>query len=380
MRAVLTALVILLTTALATGSAIFLSAAILLALLALTAWLSVWQAARTLLIDCELESQAIPRGTDAELVVVVEHQGVLPIAPVTLRLRSTPDAPIAEVRLKDMPGKQQRLRLPFHAAHVGVCLPGVESVTVADLFGLYSVTRMPEHVQHPLVVLPTLFPTEALAFAPGDSGLETVARATEDVTSPADVRAYQPGDSMKKIHWKLSARKQELLVRRFEEPELPDALVLLDCSRPPTWGHPEAEADVKDALLETAASVVSEQMTGDHAVRMPLLGSHPVECEKRMGLPAILECLARLDFSETDRFERVLHMETRRIRKVGSTVVVAARLNGHMVDAMRRMRKMGPYVRLYLITFTPDDPAVLPMVSKLQQGDVEVRYVRPVPM
>ena len=70
-------------------------------------------------------------------------------------------------------------------------------------------------------------------------------------------------------------------------------------------------------------------------------------------------------------------METRRMRKVGSTIVVAARLNGHMVDAMIRMRKMGPYVRLYLVTFTPDDPAVVPMVSKLQQGDVEVRYVRP---
>ena len=166
-------------------------------------------------------------------------------------------------------------------------------------------------------------------------------------------------------------------MRRFEEPEMPDALVLMDCSRPPTWGHSEAEADVRDALLETAASVVAQQMTGDHAVRLPLLGSHPMECEKRMGMPAILDALARLDFSETDRFERVLLMETRRMRKVGSTIVVAARLNGHMVDAMIRMRKMGPYVRLYLVTFTPDDPLVVPMVSKLQQGDVEVRYVRP---
>jgi len=379
-KAVAAAFAVLLVTALSTGSAVFLSAAILLGLMLLTGGLSVWQAVRTLQIDCELESETVPRGTDAEMTVIVEHQGVLPVAPVQLLLRATPDAPPVEVRLKDMPGRQQRLRLPFHAAHVGVSVPGVESCTIEDVFGLFSVTRRPEHVKRSLTVLPMLFATERLAFAPGDSGLETVARATEDVTSPADVRSYQPGDTMKKIHWKLSARKQELLVRRFEEPELPDALVLLDCSRPPAWGHAEAEADIRDALLETAASVVAQQMNGDHAVRMPLLGEHPVECEKHMGLPAILECLARLDFSETDRFERVLLMETRRMRKVGSTVVVAARLNGHMVDAMIRMRKMGPYVRLYLITFTPDEPAVLPMVSKLQQGDVEVRYVRPEPM
>ena len=39
---------------------------------------------------------------------------------------------------------------------------------------------------------------------------------------------------------------------------------------------------------------------------------------------------------------------------------------------------MGPYLRLYLVTFTPEDPALLPLISKLQQGLVEVCYVTPV--
>lgn len=51
--------------------------------------------------------------------------------------------------------------------------------------------------------------------------METLARATEDISNPSDLRTYAPGDPMKKIHWKQSLRKQELLVRRFEEPALP---------------------------------------------------------------------------------------------------------------------------------------------------------------
>ena len=137
--------------------------------------------------------------------------------------------------------------------------------------------------------------------------------------------------------------------------------------------------DVRDALLETAASVMSSQMATDHAVRLPLLGEHPVELDKAMGMPMILENLARVDFSETDRFERVLLLETRRMRKVGATVVISARLSSHMVDVMLRMRRMGPEMRLYLVTFTPDDPLVLPLISKLQQGEIEVCYVTPVP-
>lgn len=369
----------LLLAAFSTGSPVFLAAAVLLVLVVLCSFFGVYQAARTLEMTSSMSGRTVQRGEDVMLTVTVRHRGIIPIAPMLLELYATPETPETAIRLKDAPGRTQRLTLPFHATHVGVSSPGVKNCTVEDLFGLFSLTKTPENARSELLVLPLPFQVEALDFAPGDSGLETMARATEDVTSPSDIRAYMPGDALKKIHWKLSARKRELVVRRFEEPVLPDALVLMDCSPPPSWGHPEAEADVRDALLETAASVVSSQMSTDHAVRLPLLGGHPVELEKSMGLPMIMENLARVDFSETDKFERVLLLETRRMRKVGATVVISARLSSSMVDVMIRMRRMGPMLRLYLVTFTPDDPLALPLISKLQQAEIEVCYVTPVP-
>lgn len=370
----------LLLAAFSTGSPLFFMAALLLILLIVFGFISVWQASRTLTIQSDLSGKTVQRGDNVILNVVVHHHGLLPIAPILLELSATPDMPETKVRLKDAPGKHQRLTLPFHASHVGVCAPGVKAYTIEDLFGFFSIRRCPEASQGDLLVLPVVFPVEDLLFSPGDSGFETLARATEDVTNPSDVRTYQQGDALKKIHWKLSLRKGELMVRRFEEPVLPEVLVLMDCSQPPTWGHPDAEADVRDSLLETAASVVAHQLHSDHGVRLPLQGAHPVEFEKSMGLPLLLEDLARLDFSETDRFERVLLLETRRLRKVGSTVIVSARLNSNMVDMMIRMRRMGPYVRLYLITFTPDDPKLVPLISKLQQAAIQVRFVTPAPV
>ena len=373
-----TALVLLLA-AFSTGNVIFLTAALLLLICMLMGLLSVWQAARTLAVSTRLTERTVRRGEDVLLEITVRHQGILPIAPLRVHLAATPDAPEAEMALRDMPGKRQRLQLPFHASHIGVSRPGIKAVTVNDLFGMFSVTKAPEVEGSELIVVPTPFDVDELAFASGDSGLETMARATEDVNNPSDVRGYQPGDAMKKIHWKLSLRKRELMVRRFEEPVLPDALVLMDCTAPPKIGHEEAEADMRDALLETAASVMAQTMRTEHEARLPLQGEHPIELYKGMGLPIILENLARADFSEADRFERVLLLETRRMRRVGATVVISARLNSRMVDVMTRMRKMGPYVRFYFVTFTPDAETVLPLISKLQQGLVEVCYVTPVP-
>ena len=367
----------LLLTALSTGSPIFLMAAILLVVILVLSLVSVLWAAKTTQIHCLLSGQSVRRGDTVSLTIQVQCGCPLPIAPILLELAATPDTPETQLRMTNLRGRGQTVTLPFHAVHVGVTSPGVNRYVVEDLFGLFSISREPDIRSREMLVLPMTFEVDELKFSSGDAGSEIMHKATEDINAPADVRSYQPGDPLKKIHWKLSLRKNELMVRRFEEPVLPDALVLMDCSPPPTWGHPEAEADIRDTLLETAASVVARQIRHDGSIRLPLQGNHPMEFEKAMGMPTLLEQLARLDFSETDRFERVLLLETRRMRKTGCTVIITARLNGNIVDVIIRMRRMGPYVRLYLVTFTPNDPRVLPLISRLQQASVEVCYVSP---
>lgn len=368
---------LLLTVALCTGSQLFLLLSVLVLLVIAGAVIAVLWASATLEADGELTAETVHRGDDVTLYLRMRHRGLIPIAPLLLELSDPAGNRDREIRLKNMPGRLQSFRLPIHTAHVGVFSVGLHACTVEDLLGLVR-KRVPlEHTSFELLVLPRTFEVDPLTLAPGDPGSELMSRATEDLNAPSDIRSYQPGDAMKKIHWKLSLRKGELMVRKFDEPILQDVLVLMDCSRPPSWGHPQAEADLRDALLETAASVFTAQAATDHQLRLPLLGSRPVDVDKRMGLPIALDYLARVDFSETDRFERVLAMESRRLRKVGCVVVIAARLNIPMVDIMIRMHRAGPNIRLYLVTFAPEDENVLPLIARLKQSGVEVSYVAP---
>ena len=363
--------------ALSTGSPLLLLLAVLLLVCMLGGAVSVLWASRTLELSGVLDTERVRRGEDALLTLKIRHRGLLPIAPVALEISSGSSLPARVICLRDMPGKLQTLSLPFHADHVGVFSPGVRSWQVEDLMGFFRVRRPVDADLFRLLVLPNQFPTDPLVLSPGDPGSDSMARATEDLSAPSDIRAYQAGDPMKKIHWKLSLRKQELLVRRFDEPILREVLILMDCSRPPSWGHPEAEADIRDALLETASSVFADQLKTDLTVHFPLFGAHPLELENTMGLPLVLENLALLDFSEQDRFERVLVLESRRLRKVGCLVVISARLNSAMVDVMTRLHHLGPALRLYLITFDPEDPALLPLLSRLRQDGIETAFVLP---
>ena len=367
----------LLVAALSTGNALFLGAAMMVFTLVLTGFLGVRRAADTLTISADLAEHTIQRGEDAQLNIRVQYRGIIPIAPLTMDIAPGPDRPAQSLRLEGRPGKPRTLRINFHAAHVGVTSPGVERVVISDLLGLFTVEKVPANQGGELIVLPLPFDVGELTYAAGDSGAESMARAAEDITSPSDVRTYQPGDAMKKIHWKLSVRKQELMVRRFEAPVMPDALVLLDCSQPPKTSDDQSQLDLRDALLETAASVMYQNIQTEHPAKLPIHGDHPIELDRGMGMPMILEALARVDFSAPDKFDRMLLLEMRRMRKVGCTVVVSARLNSRMVDVLIAMRRMGPYLRLYLITFDPSDETKLPLINKLQSSGVEVCYVTP---
>lgn len=371
----LAALLALLLAAFSTGSPVFLCGALLVFLLCLISVTAVWHASRTLTVSGAVSETIVQRGEDVRMEVRLRHTGWLPIAALTVEMAALPGQPDRQLHIDAPPRQELRLILPCHATHVGVCRPGVRSVTVTDLFGICARKIVPAVQETELAVLPVPFEVGAQSYAAEESGSESMARAAEDVTSPADVRAYQLGDPLKRVHWKVTMRKQELMVRHFEAPVIPDALVLMDCSAPPEDAGDTA--DLQDALLETAASVMQENIRTEHPARLPLMGEHPLELDKGMGMPMILDALARVRFDAAEAFERVLQLEMRRMRKVGCTIVIAARLNSRMVDVMSSMRRMGPRVRLYLVTFTPEDGAMTHLISKLQNADVEVCYVTP---
>ena len=365
----------LLLTALATGSPLFFLLSVLTALTAILEGCAVWWVSATLHVSVEMSDRTVYRGDSASLALTLRHSGWIPVAPLALELCAPDGSDPREIFLRNQPGRVQTLRMPLEADHVGVFPSGVRACRVEGLLGIFGKTVTPEGALFTLTVLPRTFDTDPLPLAPGDPGSEIMARATEDLSAPSDIRAYQTGDAMKKIHWKLSLRKGELMVRKFEEPVLREVLILMDCARPAVPDQPPEEAGIRDALLETAASILSAEAATDHSVRLPLPGKRPVELDLRLGLPLAFEALARTDFSAADRFDRVLTLESRRLRKVGCAVIITARLTSAVAEVLIQMRRIGPALRLYLIAADPEDPALLPRIARLRHAGIEVKVI-----
>ncbi|MGB2877368.1 MAG: DUF58 domain-containing protein [Dehalococcoidales bacterium] len=91
------------------------------------------------------------------------------------------------------------------------------TVTSGDIFGLYPRSRT-HTSDDTIIVYPRIFPIEQFGLPSTNPLGETQAerRIFEDQTRTIGVREYTPHDSLRYIHWKASARHQNLQVKVFE--------------------------------------------------------------------------------------------------------------------------------------------------------------------
>ncbi len=106
---------------------------------------------------------------------------------------------------------------------------GPTLITSGDPFGIFRVsTNFPANSS--LVVLPLLFPVNEFVSPPGLlPGGKAIRRKSLDVTPHASsVREYVPGDPMKRIHWPTSIRREQLMVKEFEQDPQAEVWLFID--------------------------------------------------------------------------------------------------------------------------------------------------------
>lgn len=107
------------------------------------------------------------------------------------------------------------LTLPFRAVELGRYTISCDLLAVQDVMGfLYG--RKKISLSKELFVLPGQNaggPIDVTGFLAGAAEREESGQKGNDFAQVSDVREYIPGDRFRDIHWKLSARQEELMVK-----------------------------------------------------------------------------------------------------------------------------------------------------------------------
>jgi uncharacterized protein (DUF58 family) len=226
-----------------TGSSIYFRLAYVWAVVIIASWLWSWQILRGVKFERKARATRAQVGQIYEEKIELDNEGRLPRLWLAVSDRSTlPDSagsrlfPIIEPRRGRTYLSRTRL------LKRGVFPLGPTALESGDPFGLFPVERAFPAAES-LLVYPLMadvhdFPSPA-GVLPGGEALR---RRTPQVTpNAAGVREYAPGDSMNRIHWVSTARRNRLMTKEFELDPQAEVWIFLDASEtgqaavPFTW-------------------------------------------------------------------------------------------------------------------------------------------------
>ena len=242
----------------------------------------------------------------------------------------------------------------------GIYNVGLRTVEVWDSFGLVRV-RIPAHWSaylRPvrLQVLPYVYDDSSVRYPPGtqERQMEGLLHGSEEVNSVSDQRLYQPGDSLRRVNWKLYAHTKEAYVRLFDEDALPPAQVILDTQKPSPLLGEKTVMLRQDVLCSAAVSILSQLRAQDApATLLVTHGSgqvlHP--CRTDAEWDTLYRHMSYLRFDGTYPILSVIKSlpftnggsRTRRL-----TYLITASLDASVGQCVQELWKRGALVRVLL--------------------------------
>lgn len=319
----------------------------------------------------------VTRGDAMMTVFTVRHACLLPVSAIQIRMNvPSAYAPEMQVNVFTPPFAARTFRQVIQCPHRGVYEAGVTRISVTDIFGLVRLSRRPNVKLVKLEVLPRMTDVAPLRLKSVDQGPEFRSRAAEDNASPSDVRTWQDGDELKKVHWKLSLRKREMLVRTYEESARPDTLVIPDLAE--ITALRDQQLTIEDCICEASLAAANAQLQAGYPVRMPLVGAKPRELAGQFGpdISAFVDALLRVKFDSPYGYEQVLSLMLARFQRTGGAVLVTARLTTRIADMAMRMQQSGVATKLIWVSDDGRDES-MELIERMKMGGVQAERLDP---
>lgn len=193
---------------------------------------------------------SVTRGSCISLSVKAVYRGIPPLAGLRADMIWTVYGD-RTVKLKKqlwgMGGKcEKEIELVFSAEHCGQAFFKVAKARIYDCLGLFSVPVKRSGMAE-ILITPVIAPLPEEEAALIMSFLRRQSAAGD---GDYFVRDYRPGDSPRSIHWKLTAKEDELQVKDFQ----PDNTVRLFLNMTDSL---LAEPEKRDAFLDRACSLMA---------------------------------------------------------------------------------------------------------------------------
>jgi len=318
----------------------------------------VERALRAAAVEREYTNRAFP-GEHVAVRLQVRNRGLLPLPWLQLRESvpiqlKAPNSVPAVISL--WPRSRQAVDYALDCHRRGYYPLGPVELRAGDLFGMLERTVTLPSTDY-MIVYPRVVPLTQLGL-PARTPFGSVAtrqRLYEDPSRIVGVRDYQSGDSQRHIHWKTTAARGTLQVKRFEPAISVQAQLFLNLQRDEYAVARRGPAS--ELAIVTAASIANYLVEKRQLVGLCSNGLDPLaESTGTLALPRqgreqltrLLDLLARVQLGQAQPFCELLQQANLHLTWGGTAVVITGDATEELYPRLLHMVRSGYHVVLIL--------------------------------
>jgi uncharacterized protein (DUF58 family) len=243
---------------------------------------------------------------------------------------------------------------------------GIEEVIIYDFLGLFKF-KQKHNLKSILTITPRIVPITGVTLE-SVSQDEVVSKnhmQGEDYSIISELRKYQPTDGYKKVHWKASAKRNELISKNFQEAERCIAAFYVNNSL--RRGSREEVLKGEDRIMEAVVSVMYYCQRFGHPVSLHYLGG--TQMEFTTDFPYLYKEASGIPFNNEGSFKSLLDDYLKTTKEPMNVLVFSDKINESLVAALQLLRMTNNYVILFLFSPKKDET-----IKKLELLNVQCIY------
>ena len=237
-------------------------------------------------------------------------------------------------------------RIIFHKR--GIYNLGKVDLKIRDVFNVLEI-RKSFYTKDSVKVYPRIY--EIVNLTPGGKDVfrESIdfKGNNEDQFTIKDVREYRQGDSLKKIHWKLSARYGELYVKNSESISGEQTVIFVDLNK--KNNDYDAYGVYEEKVVDIAISIINTLWKKDIQTKVYINSKQPREFNilGKEDFNDLLEYFINQESDSELDFSEYIQNNYYKIHRVNKLVAIAAKIDEKLTFNIISIKNSGYSIALY---------------------------------
>jgi len=302
----------------------------------------------------DLDSDSVIKGDKVAFSLHIINRSFFILPYISIRFWEAGVGVIHQAEIKNIalqPFGKREFKFEYIYKYKGCFNIGVSEIEVQDFLGIFKLVR---RNKRPLLI--TVYPRRididsfALNTNYSFGDILNFIGIHEDTSTIKEINKYSYGDSLKKVHWKLTAKTNELMVKKYENYASASAVYIIDLKN--NSFSKEDNAIIEDKHIETAIAVLKRLIYDCAYVNLVYTTEKitNIQCKSTSDFDNVYEILAKVKFDQNIKFKDIIYSQINQNINNSNIIISTSNLDCELYETLSKTKLLGYGISLIHIS------------------------------